>query len=456
MTEQLSQRKRNMIFIVIVITCIICSMLSTALTTALPQMMKDLEITAATGQWLTSIYSLVMGILVLATAFLIKRFKTKPLYLSALGIFMLGLLLNAFTSSFAVMMAGRILQAAGNGILLSLGQVILLTIYPREKRGSIMGVYGLAVGAAPIIAPALAGIVVDAFGWRMIFYALLLFTAIAFVITAVVFENVLENEKLKFDFLSFALCAAGFSGILLGVGNLGSYSLVSQQTLLPLGIGLISCILFVYRQLHIDTPFLELRILNVLEYRIAVIASMLLYAYLMALSVLMPVYIQTICEKSATVSGLVVMPGSIMMALVSPFAGKIYDKVGIKTLFVTGAVLMAGSSLGMAFMDADSSMLLVALINVFRNISTGILMMPFVTWGMSALGDKDMAHGTSLLTSLRTVAGAFGAAIFMAVYSIISQNVSQVKGMSIAFVCLTAVGIVELGVAGYVAFIRKK
>ena len=445
---KLTEKRKNLIFAVIVVTCILCSMLSTALTTALPGIMEDFGITAATGPWLTSGYSLVMGILVLATAFLIKRFKTKKLYLASLGIFTLGILLDAFTGSFAIMMIGRILQAAGNGILLSLGQVVLLTIFEKEKRGSVMGVYGLAVAAAPVIAPTLAGIIVDAFGWRMIFYILLVISVIAMLLTAAVFDDILETEKIPFDIASLALCAVGFTGLLLGMGNIGSYAFFSENVVLPLLLGAAACGIFVYRQFRLEQPFLNLRILAVPQYTAAVLASMILYAFLMALAVLIPVYIQDICGYSATVSGVVMIPGSIAMALISPVAGRLYDKMGIKNIFLAGALLMAGSAGGMVFMDADTPLIVFTVLNVFRNISTGMLMMPFVTWGMSALAQEDTAHGTSLLTSLRTVAGAFGSAIFMVIAS--------EAGMTAAFWGLCILGILELLLWAAAAFRKKE
>lgn len=454
---ELTEKRRKMIFAVIVVTCILCSMLSTALTTALPQMMEEFRISASTGQWLTSIYSLVMGILVLATAFLIKRFRTKRLYLFSLALFTAGIMLDAFTSSFPILMAGRVLQAAGNGILLSLGQVVLLTIYEKEKRGSVMGVYGLAVAAAPVIAPALAGMVVDGYGWRMIFYILLVVSAIALVLTAVTFEDVLENEKIPFDLLSFVLCAAGFGGLLFGMGNLGTSAFTSPSVLFPACAGLAACAAFVYRQLHMEKPFLELRILAVPQYAAAVAASMVLYAFLMALAVLIPVYIQNICGYSATVSGIVMIPGSIAMALTSPIAGKLYDKLGIKKVFLTGSLLMIASSAGMFFMDEKTPVIVFTVLNVIRNISTGLLMMPFVTWGMSGLLQKDTAHGTSLLTSLRTISGAFGSAIFMVLVSVFSSGESAMPGMKAAFAGLVLLGIIELVICACSAFgIREK
>ena len=158
---RLTDRKRTLIFLNIMISCIASSMLATALTTALPPIIQDLHVSVSTGQWLTSGYSLAMGITMPLTAFLITRFPTRRLYLAGLGIFMIGLLTCAVAPNFSVMITARILQACGSGILTSMSQVVLLIIYPLEKRGTIMGWYGLSIGAAPVIAPTLAGVIVD-------------------------------------------------------------------------------------------------------------------------------------------------------------------------------------------------------------------------------------------------------------------------------------------------------
>ena len=165
----MTDKKKMGIFLSILVTCIVGAMLSTALNTALPQMMADFGVDASIGQWLASIYSLVMGIMVLATPFLIRRIPTKRLYLASVLIFAVGVACSALTSSFVIMMVGRVLQAASNGIVTALGQVVILTIFPPEKRGQMMGIYGLAIGVSPVVAPTVAGLIVDAYGWRMIF-----------------------------------------------------------------------------------------------------------------------------------------------------------------------------------------------------------------------------------------------------------------------------------------------
>lgn len=259
---RMTDRKRTMIFINIVITCIASSMLATALTTALPAIISDLEISVTAGQWLTSGYSLAMGIIMPLTAFLITRFPTKRLFLTGMLLFIVGLSLCVVAPDFQVMMAARILQACGNGILTSMAQVIILTIYPAEKRGTAMGWYGLSIGAAPVIAPTLAGIIVDMLGWRAIFYISIGIMLISLVWAVFVFDNILETARKKFDTLSFVFSIFAFGGLTLGIGNIGSYSFMSAQVLPVLVIGLCASGLFVYRQLHLEEPFLELRILK--------------------------------------------------------------------------------------------------------------------------------------------------------------------------------------------------
>jgi EmrB/QacA subfamily drug resistance transporter len=333
-------------------------------------------------------------------------------------------------------------------------QVTILSIYPIEKKGTMMGTYGLATTAAPVIAPTIAGLMIDAFGWKSIFYVVLVVMVISFFMACMVFDDVLELQDKKFDFLSFAESIFAFGGITLGIGNITSYGLFSVSAGVPLLVGIAGSICFAHRQLHLETPFLDLRILQNRQYRISVISSMLLYFTMMGSSVLMPLYVQTVMGYSAVVSGLVTLPGSLATALVSPFAGRLYDKVGIRKIFIPGSVCLVISNLGMAFINMDTPLAVAAAWNVIRNVSIGALMMPLLTWGTGSVREEKVADASSLLTSFRTISGSIGSAVFVGIMMSVGSSVVEaygdgalVHGLNTSFAAMALSALVLAGLA---------
>ncbi len=430
MTEQMkiTDRRRTLMFVNLIVSGIATSMLSTAMTTALPNVVEYFGVSTSIGQWTTSGYSLAMGMIMPLTAFLITRFPTKRLYMTGIGCFLAGILFSIFGGSFGLMMVGRVLQACGNGVLLSAAQVIILTVYPAEKKGAMMGTYGLATTAAPIIAPTVAGLLVDAFGWKSIFYVVLAIMAVSLVLCGMVFENVLEVQDKKFDAVSFVESIFAFGGITLGIGNISSFGLFSARAGLPLLIGVVVCVLFMVRQCGLEKPFLDVKILNNWNYAVSVISSMVLYLVMMGSSVMMPLYVQSVMGYSAVTSGLVTLPGSLATAVVSPFAGRLYDKMGIKRIFRIGSAALAVSNIGMFFINLNTPLFVAAGLNVIRNLSIGSLMMPLLTWGTSNVSPQKVADASSLLTSFRTIAGSIGSAVFVGIMTAVGASSAAVYG----------------------------
>lgn len=426
--REIKDGQRAMIFLCLVVSGISSSVLSTAMTTALPGVVEYFGISTSVGQWITSGYSLAMGMIMPLTAFLITRFPTKRLYLTGIGAFIAGLLVSIFAGDFALMMVGRVLQACGNGVLMTAAQVVIMTIYPIKKRGTMMGTYGLATTAAPVVAPTIAGLMIDAFGWKSIFYVSLVIMILSFIISCIVFEDVLELQDKKFDVVSFVESIVAFGGVTLGIGNLSTFGILSIEVGVPLLLGAVVCVFFVTRQCRLEKPFLDVKILVNRNYAVSVISSMVLYLVMMGSSVMMPLYVQSVMGYSAVVSGLVTLPGSLATALVSPFAGKLYDEIGIKKIFVAGAAALVISNMGMFFLSMETPLWTAAALNVIRNISIGSLMMPLLTWGTSNVHPTKMADASSLLTSLRTIAGSIGSAVFVGIMTMVAASSAETYG----------------------------
>jgi len=448
--KKVSDRKRTLIFLDINVSCIATSMLATALATALPPIMKDLDISVNTAQWLTTGFTLFLAITTPFTAFLITRFKTKRLFLFAVGSFIGGLIICAVANSFWLMMIGRIIQGCGNGLISSMAQVIIMSIYPRERIGSVMGWYGLSLSVAPIVSPTIAGILVDFISWRWIFILAAFVMIIAFGFAIVVFEDVLPTMEKKFDVISFIISAFSFGGITLAVGNIGSDKFMSYQVLVPLIIGIIASVIFVWRQLNIKVPFLDIRVLKYKEYTVGAVASFILQLIVMGSALIIPIYVQQVKLKSATISGLVVLPGALTNAIINPLAGKIYDKVGMKLLFIAGSIFLIISNFAIYLLTVKQSIWLVSAINVLRFLAIGIMIMPFYTWAMRDIPKLKASDATALFNSIRFIGSAVGTALFISIMTKATESApsnvenAQMFGINIAFLCMAFLAVVML------------
>ncbi len=434
-----------LIFVNLLISCMAASLLQTAMNTALATISADMHVNVTAGQWITSCYSLSMGIIMPLTAFLIRRVKTKTLYLTGLLLFIAGLVIDIIAFNFPILIIGRVFQGCGNGILISMTQVVILSIFPPAKQGTAMGWYGLAVSVMPAIAPTLGGVLVETVSWRAIFLLALVVLAVAFFMALRVFENVLDNVECTLDKLSFLLSVLAFGGLTLGVGNLATYGIRNPFVYIPLIVGAITLIIFIRRQMGATQPFLDFRILKTRAVAIGVIGSMILYFVLMGSSVLTPLYVQNVKGFSAIIAGLVTLPGSIAMAVVSPMSGRFYDKVGIKWLVILGSGLMMISCILMFTLRESQSLAFPAVYNVIRYVAIGCMQMPLITWGTSSAGKEKMADASALLSSLRTIGGAIGTAVFVGISNAVSVRLAGndnpttgqlMRGMNIAFLIM--------------------
>ena len=415
----------------------------TLLTPALPSIMRDMNIDAATAQWLTTGFMLVNGIMIPITAYLIDRFTTRQLFFVSMTLFAAGTALAAASTTFPMILASRLLQAAGAGVMMPMGQTIMLLTLPRQYRGFGMGLIGLVIGVAPAVGPVISGLVVEAYGWHILFAAMVPLTLLTIVIAYFFLENMGESTNITLDMPSVVLSTLGFGGLLYSFSALGSSGFTALVAITLL-IGVVSLILFIRRQLHMEEPLLKVDILKNRRFALSVILTMLVQAALNIGPVLNPIYLQTIRGFGASVSGFIMLPASIAMLIMSPVSGRLFDKFGPRRLAIPGLFLAAVFTIPMVLMDENTSLYYLAFVYTIRTIGLSLVNMPLNTWGLNSLSNRVMAHGTAIGNTFRQVAGSLGCAILITVMSIVVANcadpatiASQIHGINVAYMGAT-------------------
>ena len=414
-----SSMKQNIpLFIVLLSGAFITILNQTLLGTALPPIMKDLKVDENTAQWLQSIFMLVNGIMIPVTAFLIERFTSRQLFLSAMAIFAVGTVFCAVAPEFTTILIGRILQAAGAGIMMPLMQTLLFMLFPKDKRGTAMGLFGLIIAFAPAIGPTLSGILVEHLTWRSIFYIILPIAVINIITAYFLLRNVTELKHPKLDKLSVVLSTLGFGGLLYSFSSVSGAGWLSVQFILPLIVGVVALYIFITRQLKLKQPMLEFRVFQHSIFTLGTIMSMIVFGVMISTNVILPLYMQNMLQFSALESGLALLPGAVIMGAMNPLTGYMFDKFGGKWLARVGLFILFASSMAFINLDSHTSFAYLATMNAVRMVSIAMVMMPMTTLSINQLPNELIPHGTAMNNTFRQMAGAIGTAVFITVMSV--------------------------------------
>ncbi|MBZ8172639.1 multidrug efflux MFS transporter [Staphylococcus cohnii] len=440
--------KRIPLFIVLLSGAFITILNQTLLGTALPPIMKDLQVSESTVQWLQSIFMLVNGIMIPVTAFLIERFTSRQLFLTAMSIFAVGTLLCAVGIDFSMLLIGRVLQAAGAGIMMPLMQTILFLTFPKEKRGTAMGLFGLVIAFAPAIGPTLSGILVEHLSWRSVFYVVFPIAIIIIIASIFLLKNVTETTHPKLDIASVILSTLGFGGLLYSFSSVGEAGWTSVQFIAPLVVGIVSLVIFIRRQLNLKEPMLEFRVFSYSIYTLGTVLSMFVFGVLIATNIILPLYMQNMLQYSALKSGLVLLPGAIIMGMMNPITGYLFDKFGGKWLARIGLFVLVVSTLPFTMLTEHTTFTYLATSNALRMVSIAMVMMPMTTLAINQLPNDLIAHGTAMNNTFRQMAGAIGTAVFITIMSVsaIPQDgiTGIIHGVNVTFIIATVISAIGL------------
>lgn len=387
----------------------------TLLNVALPSIMAEFEVKPTSVQWLTNGYMLVNGILIPASAFLIQRFTNRKLFLTAMTLFTAGTLLAAISPTFSILLVARLIQAAGSAVMMPLLMNVMLTAFPIEKRGTAMGTFGLVMIVAPAIGPTLSGWIVEHYDWRTLFYIVFPIAIISLLIGVFKLKNITPQRPIKLDVFSIILSSFGFGGLLYGFSSAGDKGWDHPSVYITIVVGVIGVVTLILRQLRMKDPMLEFRIFRYPMFALSSAISVVLAMALFSGMILIPLYVQTVRGFTPFEAGLLMLPGALVMGVMSPITGRLFDKFGARTLTIIGLTITGVTTFFFTRLDMEITITSLMVIFAIRSLGMSMVMMPVMTNGLNQLPMHQNPHGTAMNNTLQQVSGAIGSALLITV-----------------------------------------
>ncbi|WHY28442.1 DHA2 family efflux MFS transporter permease subunit [Bacillus wiedmannii] len=385
----------------------------TIINVALPPLMNEFNVSTSTAQWLITGFMLVNGILVPISAFLVSRFTYRKLFVAAMLFFTVGSIICAISGNFTMMMTGRVIQAVGAGILMPVGMNIFMTLFPPHKRGAAMGLLGVAMILAPAIGPTVTGWVIENYSWNLMFYAMFIIGLIITFLSLKFFTLAQPVSKTKLDVFGVVSSSIGLGSLLYGFSEAGNNSWTSAEVVISLIIGVVGIAVFIWRELTTDNKMLDLQVFKYPVFTFTLVINAIVTMALFGGMLLLPVYLQNIRGFTPIESGLLLLPGSLIMGIMGPIAGKLFDKYGIRPLAIVGLAITTFATYEFTTLSMDTPYSVIMTDYIIRSIGMSFIMMPIMTAGMNALPMKLISHGTATQNTSRQVAGSIGTAILI-------------------------------------------
>lgn len=406
----------------------------TTMAIAIPELNKTLGIPPELGQWLTSAFMLTMAVVIPTTGFLLQRFTTRQVFLAAISTFVLGTAICLVAPGFEMLLAGRVVQAAGTGIMMPLLMTTIMNVVPARSRGRMMGRVGLVISLAPALGPTLSGVVLDTLGWRWLFGIILPIAVVALLLGAKWMTNLGETTQAPIDVLSIVLSALAFGGIVFGLSQIGGHG-ASAGAASPgviIAVGAIFLALFVWRQLSLqkkNDALLDLRVFLSRNYVISVVIMAVVSLAMFGTFSLLPLYLQNVAGLDPTAAGLVLLPGSVLMGVLGPVMGRVYDSRGPRTLLVPGTILIAGAMFVYSTVGTHTPMWFLMLVQIAMSLGLAGSFTPLFSASLGSLDRSLYSHGSAVLNTLQQVGGAAGTAVLISIYSS-ALHAGEAEGLS--------------------------
>lgn len=388
---------------------------NTLLNIALPTIMDEFAVKPSEVQWLTTGYMLVNGILIPASAFFVTKFTNRRLFIAAMTLFSIGTLLAVVTPNFTLLIVARMIQASGSAMMMPLLMNIMLVAFPVERRGSAMGIFGLVMFTAPAIGPTLSGWIIEHYSWRTLFGLVLPFAVFTLIYATFKLRNITPNREVSLDLFSLVLSSIGFGGLLYGFSTAGDKGWSSPFVYGTIIVGALALLLFIVRQLKMNDPMLDFRIYKHPMFALSSAISIVLSIAMFSAMILTPLYVQSVRGISPFDAGILMLPGAIVMGLMSPITGKLFDKYGARAMAIIGLSITIITTYYLSKLGMDSGYYYIMMLYTVRMFGISMVMMPVMTNGLNQLPMVSNPHGTAMNNTLQQVSGAIGSAVLLTV-----------------------------------------
>jgi MFS transporter, DHA2 family, lincomycin resistance protein len=457
--------RNKLVINLLLVSAFVVILNETIMGVAIPRLMASLGVTAAAAQWITTAFLLTMAVVIPVTGFLLQRLHTRVIFVTAMTLFSTGTFVAALAPGLEVLVVARVIQASGTAIMLPLLMTTVMTLVPPESRGRTMGNITTVISVAPAIGPTLSGLILNYLHWRWLFWLVLPIALFSLWLGWRRIENVTTPREAPLDILSVVLSALAFGGIVYGLSVLGvPRQPGSAPSWMPLALGGVALVIFVFRQVALQrTNFalLDLRTFRSRMFTISLSLFAILMLVLLGTVIVLPIYLQNVLGISTLQTGLLLLPGGLLMGLLGPRVGRQYDRHGLTRLVIPGIFIITAVLWAMTQLGTHTPVQYILAGHLIMSVGFALLFTPLFTVSLSSVRPELYSYGSAILGSLQQVAGAAGVALFVALLSAQTAKLAAsgatpidalAGGARAAFLCGAMISIVAVVCA---FFVRK-
>lgn len=424
-TDRLSTRDRTTIGVLLVAAFVVI-LNETIMNVALPRLMEEFQVSASAIQWLATAFMLTMAVVIPMTGFLLQRLPIRTVFIMAIGLFSAGTLLAGVAPGFEVLLAARVIQASGTAIMMPLLMTTILDLVPAHRRGSVMGNVSIVISVAPAIGPTISGLILHSLSWRFMFLIVLPIALAALFIGARLLPNDAQQSTARISVLSLLLSVPAFGGLVYGLSSIGSPDAAARTiALVSLGVSLVAMLGFVLLQLRLqrtNTALLDLRPFTYRNFTLSLILMVLAMVAMFGVIILLPMYLQNVRGLDTLGTGLLMLPGGLLMGVLAPIVGRFFDKVGARPLMIPGGILLSGVLFGYTTIGENTPLWMLIGLHLLMSTGLALIFTPAFTSGLNPLPHSLHSHGSAVLSTLQQLGGAVGTALLVGVMSAGTRN----------------------------------